>query len=726
MCKFKLERFFLTINKTIEAILFLFILSLPLDTAHAYSQGVALKEFQTAPGPIEFLGASARHDIYVPIYAREMLESIDVELTYTNSVSLLPDISQIIVLADEFVVGQAAISGTRAGGRNTFIIPAELLNSDTMRLSIKVNQHYDTDCENPLAKQLWTHVNPVKSRLVFNWKARPGCTTLRKWFNMLSPSNPFLEEAVIVVPETGMEWIESASDIAAWLASVRQYRHLYLRISNSIVPGLPNIIIGPEEFARKKIENVAELFEREGKRAARAELPGPISGPAAALFNIEFPDGSRSCCLAVTGPDADQARTAASSLAVVQQNWPENRLMLLDTTKPSLPPYSRACLRPEKEYTFRELGLYSNMNFEGMGVKEKSLSIYVPPELYRQENIYAKLHLDLIYSAGLREDSSLHINVNSTLAGSIGLNNPEGQAFSNYLINIPMSFFRPGHNALSFKVIMKPFRAQKCAPVGQESMVTAILDSSELSIPSGFEHYRLPDIALLMDDMFPISLGVEKGETPHLVIPDPTDINIFEAAVNFSAMFASRLHTPFNYLSFTTGLPEDSSGDTVFLSTISGLPADLKAEMPAFGSGDRLEYMLPGTREEVMELKNSITDSRLILTELEFPPGSTQTAFVITALSSPAIRNGMELIAGSGASMLHGDTALVDTETKNIRSYSLNRKYQRGRLGLQGPAGNWLTSRPEYYYPILGAVVFITAISVLYLIRRRRKMRETS
>ncbi len=704
------------------------LIALPAQV-HAAQKSVALKEFQTKAGPVRFFGASSQHDFYIPLYAKDLLQSIVLELDYTNSISLISGISQLVVMADGFVIGQTGLMGSSPGGRERFVIPTELLNGETMRLTLRVNQHYDTDCENPNAGQLWTDINPVKSRLIFTWSSMPERPNLREWVSTFSPSNPFLSRAAIVIPEAGKTWIDASSAISTWLTSVRSYRPLEFTVAGAPVPGMPNIILGPESFVKDTLERAAAKLDIDPETGRRPviKLPGKVTGPSVATISIPRPDRSAIPCLVVTGRKVDEAVSAALKLAAVQQNWPENSWLSLETGKaPALPPYTRACLVPERDYTFTDLGLYSSMVFEGMGVVEKSVTVHIPPEIFRQENRYAKLHLDIIYSAGLREDSSLHINVNSTLAGSIPLNNPEGKTFTDYLINIPMSFFKGGHNDLSFKVVMKPYRAQKCAPVGQESMVTTILNSSEISIPSGFEHYSLPDLALLMDDMFPCSMAVEKGKATALVVRELRDMDIFESVVNFCAMFAKRLGTPYNYLSITTGLGKDFDGDAIFIGTVDGIAVDVRKALPIYGSPGKLRYMLPQHKQTLLNITNTITDSRLLVTELEFPQGSARTALVITAEKPETLSKGLKIVCGRGASRLYGDTALVDADTGEIQSYTLNREYQLGRLGIQGPVGNWLTSKPEYYYPLLALVVLISGIAALYLVKRRNRMRRES
>ena len=690
-------------------------------------RSVALKEFRTIPGPIKFSGSSAYHDIYVPIYQKSLLKAITLDIEYMNSISLLPDISQLVVLADGFVIGQTSLAGSRQGGRVRYNIPVELLNGEIMRLSFKVNQHYETDCENPIAGQLWTDINPVKSRLTFTWNSTPDRQGIRGWVKSFSPSNPLLNRAAIVVPETGSTWLEAASNMAAWLASLRKYRPLELDVSLTPVKGIPNIIIGPDTFIRTTFERVTAAFRESSDNVTVINFPESVTGPMVATVAIPFPDDNFTNCLIVTGRDESQVLEASRLVAMVEQDWPENNRLLLKpgvATQP--PPYRRNCMVPERDYTLEELGLYSNMSFEGMGVDEKSISVYIPPELFRQENRYAKLYLDIVYSAGLREDSSLHINVNDTLAGSIPLNNPDGRTFTNYLVNIPMSFFRGGHNSLSFKAVMKPFRSQKCAPVGQESMVTTILNTSVISIPSGFEHYTLPNLSVFLDDMFPYSLTLEKQKGITLVIPELDNMDIFKAAVNFAAMFAKQLATPFNYLEFTDRPDDNVPGDTIFIGTLDSLPDDFRKSLPIFPEAHRLKYFLPGKEETAIFISNSIRDSRMMITELEFPIGTGKTAVAFAAQRADIINRGMKIVAQSGASKIYGDTALVDTITRQIQSFSINRNYKIGRLGIQGSVGNWLTSRPEYYYPILVIIVLITAMGVLYLVRRRNRMRMES
>ncbi len=691
-----------------------------------FQKTIALKEFQTRPGPIYFYGAASQHDLFIPLYGKEAMESIELELHYVNSASLLSDISQIVVMADGFVVGQTGLSGSSHSGRKKIDIPVELLNGDTMHLGIMVNQHYESDCENSYARQLWTEINPVKSRITFTWKHSPVQPDLRHWINMFSPANPFLTQAAIVIPEENLQWLRAACSISAWLTSVRSYRPLYFQISRTLTLGMPNIVLGPAEFIRDLIDRTQPTQqEHSGTDShARPSLSEKITGPSAAVMSIPLQEDSSVPCLMVTGMSLNQVQVAADKLASVQQPWPENRFLALSPERPQAPPaFRRHCLMPEKDYSFKQLGLYGNMMFQGMGVIEHSITLHIPPEIFRQENRYAKLSLDIVYSAGLREDSVLQVNINQTLAGSIPLNNPEGKTFSGYTLNIPMSFFRPGHNDLSFRVVMKPFRAQKCAPVCEESMVTTIMNSSEIYIPAGYTHYTVPDLALLMDDLFPYSYTLETGSSPALIVGDAQDPHIFQAAVNLSALFARRLETPFNYLQITENFSHDLKGDSIFLGTVDQLPEELKQTMPIFGSSDTIRYIVPQHRERILAIRNRMRDSRMLITEMEFPQDSTRIATIITAQQASTIDRGIGIVAKDQSHRLHSDTALIDTTSHEIMCWDMNRRISVGSMGLQGAAGNWLTSRPEYYYPLTAAVVLIAGLLIAGVVRRRKRMR---
>lgn len=709
-------------------LLIITIFSAALSPCQAYSEQrrVPLKEFQAHPGPIRLNGASAHHDMFIPVYEKTMLESIELNLQYTNSISLIPGISQISVLVDGFTVAQIGLSPLRPQGKSRVNIPVELLNSENMRLTLRADQHYDRECETPGSGQLWTEINPVKSELIFNYSAMPERPTIRHWITMFSPANPFLSKAAIVVPETGATWLEAASSISAWLAVIRDYRPLDFKVSLEIVPGIPNIIIGPRSFIRETLDKaVKPLQDAETGKTVRISLPDDITGPYAGTVVVPRLAGNPTRCLVVTGTKVSDAVSAAHILAIVTENWPENNWLALNSDTDHMPPpYRRDCLQPDTSYAFSRLGLYGNMVFQGMGALEQAISLYIPPEMFRQENRYAKFDLDIIYSSGLREDSTLLIMINNTLAGSIPLNNPDGKTFADYMVQIPMSFFSAGHNTVSFRAIMKPFRAAKCAPVGPEGMVTALLASSEVTIPSGHEHYTLPDLAMIMDDMFPYSLAVEKGEKPALIIPDPRNRHNFEAAVNFTAMFAKRLKSPLSDLFITDQISKDFRGDVIYIGTLDSLPDDIKKVLPLFGSLNSLKYLLPWKKEAVLNIRNNITDSRLLVTQFEYPDSSTRTALVITAMKPETVSSGIKLLESHATAKLSGDTALMDTKTRELKTYSIHRQFQVGKLGLQEKTGNWLTSRPEYYYPLLAIVVLILGLLALLLAKRRKKIRN--
>ncbi len=694
--------------------------------ADAGQRRVALKEFQAHPGAIRFNGVSDRHDMFIPVYNKDFLRSIELELQYINSAALIPGISQLTVQVDGFTVGQIGLTPSRPEGRARIDIPVELLNADTMRLTLKVIQHYDRECEAPDSEQLWTEINPVKSALTFDYSDTSQSPTLRRWVNMFSPDNPFLSKATIVVPEASIAWLRAASSVSSWLAKVRNFRPLQFDVKFEFTPESPNIILGPRDFIEQTLERaVAVSGNADSANTLPASLPGRIEGPVVGTLLVPRPGKKPTFCLIVSGTTAEQAANAARRLAVVLQNWPENDWLSLAADPSWRPPeFRRDCLRPGISYTLKKLGLYGDMLFQGLDAQERALTLHIPPEIFRQENLFVKLTLDLVYAAGLREDSTLLIKINGTLAGSIPLDDPKGKTFTDYMVKIPMSFFKAGHNLLSFKAVMKPFRAYKCTPLGQEGMATAILGSSEITIPEGHEYYRLPELALVMDDMFPYSLAVEKKNPPTLLTPEPGNIYNFEAAVNFAALFARRLKSSVAHFSITDGLPENPGNDIIFIGALDKLPKTVKQALPLFGAPHPLAYLFPRKKKAVLAAKNQFSDTRLLITEFEYPDGSGKTALIIAAMKNETVDSGLRLINGPVANRLSGDTALVDVKTGEVKTYHMNRQFQVGHIGIQGKTGNWLVSRPEYYYPLLAIVVLITALIARALIRRRRKIRN--
>lgn len=695
-----------------------------IGTSHAASRSVQLKEFQSTPGPFRFTGLSSRHDIYVPLYGLEELHHIEVTLAYTNSVALLPRISQISVMADDFTVGQKSLSPSTPQGRLRVSIPAELLLSDAMRLSIKVEQHYNPECEAPTAGMLWTEVDPLKSHITFVYSGRVERPDMRHWIAMFSTDNPFLSKAAVVVPENGLQWLKCACSAVSWLGSLRKYRPLTIVTAHKLVPGMPNIIMGPQDFVQTVLDNaVKPLREKEPEKDFRVEIPEDTQGPAIGTVMVPQLESNAVFSLVITGRDASDILFASRQAGTILSDYPENQWVFIDT-KFSTPsrPYQRQCLSKETEYTFSRLGLTGNMNFTGLEAGEQGITVYVPPEMFRQENRYAQLALDFVYSAGLREDSVLHIKVNGTLAGSIPLNNPEGKTYVDYLTNIPMSFFRGGHNRLSFRAVMKPLQAQKCAPLSTSSMVTTILASSTIKLPDGFSHYDLPSLSLVQDDMFPYSMEVEKGTRPIMVVPEHTDSTIFQAAVNFCLFFAKKLDTPYNQLEISASLPQEVTTNSILIGTPRALPDTVASMLPLLGNKYLAKYRLPWKDLEILRARNELHDSRLMLSQFEYPDGSTKTALVITATKADTIDRGIRRLL-TNPPALSEDTVLFDVKTGAADAYHFNRHFHTGRLGLQGTTGNWLTSRPEYYYTLLAALVIVTGLTAYLLIRRRNRIR---
>lgn len=105
----------------------------------------------------------------------------------------------------------------------------------------------------------------------------------------------------------------------------------------------------------------------------------------------------------------------------------------------------------------------------------------------------------------MRKDSTLNIQINGKYVASIHLDNIKGGLIRNYLIDVPLSLFKPGYNVITFTSVLSPLITGYCEFVQTENLQLTIFEDSKISIPSTPSWTAMPDISLFFIDGFPFS-----------------------------------------------------------------------------------------------------------------------------------------------------------------------------------------------------------------------------
>lgn len=109
------------------------------------------------------------------------------------------------------------------------------------------------------------------------------------------------------------------------------------------------------------------------------------------------------------------------------------------------------------------------------------------------------------YGAGLAKDSELLLRVNGRVAVTVRLSDPEGDVFEQREVAIPLTFFHPGINAISFEAVTRNADDLSCDPTRRVSNAPrfALLDTTRIEFPDLARTGSLPELSSAMSFGFP-------------------------------------------------------------------------------------------------------------------------------------------------------------------------------------------------------------------------------
>lgn len=464
-------------------------------------------------------GIQGMAGVFFSVRNDQVINRARLNLKYSYSPSLLPEMSHIKVTVNDVTVATIPVPRETAGREleRTIEIDPRLI-IDYNRINLQLIGHYTTDCEDPDHTSLWANIDSAST-------VELGWTPLALANDLSLLPVPFfdsrdarpLELPFVMAGQAGPDALEAAGIVASWFGALSSYRGA--RFSTRL-DGLP------------PSGNAVVVATRSGAPSG-LDLPA-INGPTLAM--VTHPQDPMGKLLLVLGRDAEELRTAATALALgTPLSGPQAMIDKLQPVTPRKPHDAPNWIPSHRPVSLSELvERPGELTVRGYNPDLVRIRLQLPPDLFTWRT--RGLPLDLRYRYTLPEGadkSALNISINDSFVTTLRLNGlPQADSVHGLLRNrmlvkgrmpiqqrllLPTGPFS-ANSQLRFHFFFDRPQAGACKNTFPD--VSAAIDGDSTLDLSGFHHYMaMPNLAAFGNAGFPFTRMADLSETA-VVLPE--------------------------------------------------------------------------------------------------------------------------------------------------------------------------------------------------------------
>jgi hypothetical protein len=733
-----------------------FFLALAVDGSAAETLRIPLKKLAPVQDH-QMRGTMDSYSFSLPVPVRFNILKATLHFSYVNSSALIPRTSRLTFTVHDQPFAQVRLNPDTPEGEVIVPIPGALLKTGYNPCNFWVSQHYtDEQCEDPFAPELWTWLKLGEAYFIFELERVPVPKRVSAIADFLfDPRNIFDTRVNLVIPELSPGYLKAASLAAAGIALRYDYRTPELVLSQTLRPGMDNIVIAvrkdlpalvPGEPADTDAPMISVRHLPEKKNAPGPGQPDVIENPNQALVVVSAKDeaGIQTACGAFASlsyplPDSLSTRVAALNLPAVDEHTLQKGLL------------------PGKSYTLASLGKRTT-EFRKISPPPLDVELRLPSDLYLSPNTFVTVILHMAYDAAMRSDSVLNVMVNGKFISGVHLGNPKGDFFKGYRVDLPLSSFRQGTNWLSFEAELTPLHTDKCTLIQTENLRLTIFDDSVVVLPEVPYWIKMPQLDLFFQDAFPMGRWPDLREAA--VVLTEKNLQTANAALNVVALSAQKIGFPPFGLSWLTNYePEKTRKDLMVVGVLPSLPKSIIEKAPIAGIDPlRLSFPqmlrpeprkatpidfwsqtvapqqhMPSNLSDVnaaspvgVDLSGNLGPGRAALMQLQHPDAAERTVIILTAGSSEDMLAGSKTfwdpIVQGGC---RGDLFVVnlDKPEPETLAHLIGPSYYLGKPGRMPAVQNFINTHPVLSLAALVVILLVLCGLILKILKRRRKQR---
>lgn len=486
------------------------------------------------------LGVRNSEHIEFGVRRDRLATDASLQLDYTPSPALLPNLSHLRVYLNDELMGVVPVEKDQLGQRVRRQLPLDpKLLSDFNRVRLEFVGHYTDICEDPAHSGLWLNLNR-KSQVQLHEQALALDNDLAyfplPFFDARDTGKVELPVVFSGVPSLGEQ--RAAAILASYFGSQAGWR-------KATFPVLYNRL--PARAATPKPSIVFATNDRRPAFLANLQQFPPVDGPE--LQMIDHPDDRWSKVLLVLGRNDDDLVKAASALAVGNNLFRGARVKVEQMTalQPRQPYDAPNWTRTDRPVRFAELLDYpEQLQVSGLQPRPVTLELNLPPDLFVWRNQGIPLRTLYRYTApAVTDESRLSISVNDQYITSMPLVGNDRR--SGTLEEMRLAVLSGDSTALTEKSLVPALkigdrnrlrfdfsfastlgsaqrdRCQTSLPVDVRA---AIDDNSTIDL-SGYHHYiAMPDLRAFARSGFPFSRMADLSDTLVIMPGKPTAMQV--------------------------------------------------------------------------------------------------------------------------------------------------------------------------------------------------------
>ncbi len=490
----------------------------PVVEAAVPGQNATLKQLG-AGYTLNLRGIEGSDSVNFDVRADRVVTGARLNLEYSYSPALLPDMSQLNVLVNDQVAASIPLPKETAGSpqKQVVEIPPHLI-TDFNRLTLQLIGHYTMQCEDPQHSSLWAKVsNGSELQLQLAPLVLPNDLALlpAPFFDRRDAQR--LELPFVFAETPGTTQLEAAGAVASWFGAQASYRGAHFPVLLSELPAQGNAVV----------------LLTEGQTVAG------VQGEAAAKPSVRVltnPNDANGKLLLISGHDAGQLKQAAAALVGGSRVMKGEQTSVegVNQLHPRKPYDAPNWLPSDRPVQLGELTEAKRLSVAGYDPGTINLPMRLPPDLFTWREAGVPLHLKYRYTPQpVSSNSSLLVSISGKFIKSLPLPSQErlkdDQTLMSRLkqdetllrdahLTVPLASF-PLQSSLQLRFMYDYIKQGECRDIIIDNMRGTIEPTSTLDL-SGYRHFiALPNLGVFRDSGFPFTRMADLSETA-VVMPD--------------------------------------------------------------------------------------------------------------------------------------------------------------------------------------------------------------
>ena len=490
----------------------------PVAAAAMPGQNATLKQLG-AGYTLNLRGIEGSDSVNFDVRADRVVTGAQLNLEYSYSPALLPEMSQLNVLVNDQVAASIPLPKETAGSpqKQVVEIPPHLI-TDFNRLTLQLIGHYTMQCEDPQHSSLWAKVsNGSELQLQLAPLALPNDLALlpAPFFDRRDAQR--LELPFVFAETPGNTQLEAAAAVASWFGAQASYRGAHFPVLLGELPAQGNAVV----------------LLSEGQTVADVQGEGTTKPSVRMLTNPNDPNGK---LLLIAGHDAAQLKQAAAALVGGSRVMKGEQASIegVSQLQPRKPYDAPNWLPSDRPVQLGELTEAKRLSVAGYDPGTINLPMRLPPDLFTWREAGVPLHLKYRYTPQpVSSNSSLLVSVSGKFLKSLPLPSQEllkdDQTLMARLkqdetllreahLTVPLASF-PLQSSLQLRFMYDYIKQGECRDIIIDNMRGTIEPTSTLDL-SGYRHFiALPNLGVFRDSGFPFTRMADLSETA-VVMPD--------------------------------------------------------------------------------------------------------------------------------------------------------------------------------------------------------------